>query len=35
MALTPKAWKEARDKLQSLISTDNPTLQKDAQLRQK
>lgn len=33
MSLTPAAWKEARDTLQSLLSEDNPTLQNNEDLR--
>uniref|UniRef100_A0A1Y1MCT4 Fumarylacetoacetase n=1 Tax=Photinus pyralis TaxID=7054 RepID=A0A1Y1MCT4_PHOPY len=35
MALEPSAWKEARAKIQSLLSADNPTLQDNAQLRER
>ncbi|XP_018567166.1 fumarylacetoacetase isoform X2 [Anoplophora glabripennis] len=33
MALTPKAWKEARETIQSLLSEGNPTLQNNSDLR--
>ncbi|CAH1108530.1 unnamed protein product [Psylliodes chrysocephalus] len=33
MALTPKAWKEARDTIQSILSTDNPVLQNNKELK--
>lgn len=35
MALEHTAWKEARAKIQSLLSADNPTLQDNAQLRER
>lgn len=35
MALSPAAWKEARETLQSLLSVDNPLLQNDEELRKR
>ncbi|KAG5891101.1 hypothetical protein JTB14_036992 [Gonioctena quinquepunctata] len=35
MALTPKAWKEARETIQSLLSEGNPTLQSNPDLRKR
>ncbi|KAJ8930227.1 hypothetical protein NQ314_016982 [Rhamnusium bicolor] len=33
MALSPNAWKEARETIQSLLSVENPTLQNNVELR--
>lgn len=33
MKLDEKAWREARNTLQSLLSIENPTLQNDVELR--
>lgn len=33
MSLEPKAWKEARVRLQDLLSVNNTTLQNDENLR--
>ncbi|CAG9863312.1 unnamed protein product [Phyllotreta striolata] len=35
MALSPKAWKEARDTIQSMLSEDNPILKDNAALRKR
>lgn len=35
MALGPLEWKEAREKLQRLLSEDEPTLRDNSELREK